>query len=190
MLTPMCRHTHTHTPVGALHTRACRSAHEVLRGDTKLLAPEETPEEVIRERQQRAKELAAVQDKLKGPAAGAGLLSGMRSEVHNAFHAFSNTVVGTIAGVPGLLIKLWLHTEPTESIASNPIDEWLRVVCVPVGGGCLMHVQARAAEALAAAATTRTATATVTGTGSGGGARHQVQQLAPRRVLAQSLLSV
>jgi hypothetical protein len=44
----------------------------VLRGDTKLLAPEETPEEVIRERQQRARDLAAVQDKLKGAAAAAG----------------------------------------------------------------------------------------------------------------------
>lgn len=52
------------------HRRDCclssfRSAHEVLRGDTKLLAPEETPEEVIREREQRAAQLAAVQDKLK-----------------------------------------------------------------------------------------------------------------------------
>lgn len=43
----------------------CRSAHEVLRGDAKLLAPEETPEEVIRERQQRAAALSAVQDKLR-----------------------------------------------------------------------------------------------------------------------------
>jgi hypothetical protein len=37
----------------------------VLRGDAKLLAPEETPEEVIRERQQRAAALSAVQDKLR-----------------------------------------------------------------------------------------------------------------------------
>ena len=49
-----------------------RSAHEVLRGDTKLLAPEETPEEVIRERQQRAAALAAVQDKLRGREEAAG----------------------------------------------------------------------------------------------------------------------
>jgi hypothetical protein len=54
--------------------RVCRSAHEVLRGDAKLLAPEETPEEVIRERQQRAAALAAVQDKLKGAGAAGGVL--------------------------------------------------------------------------------------------------------------------
>ena len=50
---------------------ADRSAHEVLRGDAKLLAPEETPEEVIREREQRAAQLVSVQDKLKAAAAGA-----------------------------------------------------------------------------------------------------------------------
>lgn len=51
----------------------CRSAHEVLRGDAKLLAPEETPEEVIREREQRAAALAAVQDKLKAVGAAGGV---------------------------------------------------------------------------------------------------------------------
>jgi hypothetical protein len=44
----------------------------VLRGDAKLLAPEETPEEVLREREQRAASLAAVQDKLKAAGAAGG----------------------------------------------------------------------------------------------------------------------
>lgn len=41
-----------------------RSAHEVLRGDAALLAPEETPEEVLREREARAAAVSAVQQKL------------------------------------------------------------------------------------------------------------------------------
>eukprot|EP00775_Hariotina_reticulata_P003713 gene3713-3976_t len=45
-----------------------KSAHEVLRDDAKLLAPEETPEEILREQQQRAATLVAVQDKLKRAA--------------------------------------------------------------------------------------------------------------------------
>lgn len=43
-----------------------KSAHEVLRGDAKLLAPEETPEEVLAEQQARAAALRGVQDKLRG----------------------------------------------------------------------------------------------------------------------------
>jgi hypothetical protein len=50
-----------------------RSAHEVLRDDSKLLAPEETPEEVLREREQRAAALAAVQGKLKAAGDAAGV---------------------------------------------------------------------------------------------------------------------
>jgi hypothetical protein len=49
----------------------CRSAHEVLRGqDTSLLAPEETPEEVLREQEARAAAVSAVQDKLRAGSAG------------------------------------------------------------------------------------------------------------------------
>lgn len=43
-----------------------KSAHEVLKGDSKLLAPEETPEEVLAEQQARAAALKGVQDKLRG----------------------------------------------------------------------------------------------------------------------------
>lgn len=43
-----------------------KSAHEVLKGDTKLLAAEETPEEVLAEQQARAAALKGVQDKLRG----------------------------------------------------------------------------------------------------------------------------
>lgn len=52
----------------------------MLRGDAKLLAPEETPEEVIRERQQRAAALAAVQDKLRGGDTGERVWYGTRPE--------------------------------------------------------------------------------------------------------------
>lgn len=63
---PLIQHTHTHK-----HPSRTRSAHEVLRGDTKLLAPEETPEEVLREREARAAQLAAVQDRFKSQAGAA-----------------------------------------------------------------------------------------------------------------------
>jgi hypothetical protein len=43
----------------------------VLHGqDTSLLAPEETPEEVLREREARAAAVSAVQDKLRAGSAG------------------------------------------------------------------------------------------------------------------------
>jgi len=50
----------------------------VLRDDAKLLAPEETPEEILREQQERAAALVAVQDRLRSAAgaAGAGGASG------------------------------------------------------------------------------------------------------------------
>jgi hypothetical protein len=54
----------------------CRSAHEVLHGqDTSLLAPEDTPEEVLREREARAAAVSAVQDKLRAGSAGLILLA-------------------------------------------------------------------------------------------------------------------
>jgi len=62
----------------------------VLRGDNKLLAPEETPEEVIRERQQRAAALAAVQGKLKAPG-GSGE-SAHPTMVTLAAHCLSRTL--------------------------------------------------------------------------------------------------
>jgi hypothetical protein len=59
----------------------------VLRGDTKLLAPEETPEEVIREREQRAAALAAVQGKLRGGDAGERALYCMQHERIYGLHS-------------------------------------------------------------------------------------------------------
>jgi hypothetical protein len=61
----LCPHT-----LKSSFTCVCRSAHEVLRGqDTSLLAPEDTPEEVLREREARAAAVSAVHDKLRAGAA-------------------------------------------------------------------------------------------------------------------------
>jgi hypothetical protein len=54
------------------------------------LAPEETPVEVIREREQRAAVLVAVQDKLRGGDAGERAWYGTQPERFDRFHSPEN----------------------------------------------------------------------------------------------------